>query len=54
MNYAAAGRHAEAVTLVTPLIKAVQPSHSGAVLVAMVFAALGQTDQMMAWLEEAT
>jgi TolB-like protein/Tfp pilus assembly protein PilF len=53
MSYASAGRNAEAVTLMKPLIEVAQRSHSGGFAVAMVFAALGDTDQTMAWLEEA-
>jgi serine/threonine protein kinase/Tfp pilus assembly protein PilF len=52
ISYAAAGRKAEALTLVKPLIEAARRSHSGAIWVALVFASLGEIDQTMAWLEE--
>ena len=52
-SYAAAGRKAEAVTLVNQVIEASRRSHSGAVRIAAVFALLGQTDETIAWLEQA-
>jgi len=38
---------------VAPLIEKARRSHNGAIFIALVFAALGETDQTMVWLEEA-
>jgi serine/threonine-protein kinase len=52
-SYAVAGRHAEALQIVMPLTEAARQSHRGASSLALAFAALGNADQAMAWLEEA-
>jgi hypothetical protein len=52
-SHALAGRHAEALTIVTPLSEVARQSHHGAVPIALAFAALDKTDQTMFWLEEA-
>jgi TolB-like protein/DNA-binding winged helix-turn-helix (wHTH) protein/Flp pilus assembly protein TadD len=50
-SYASSGRSAEAGQLLTDLKKRSNPAYSNAAEIAMVYAALGETSQAMAWLE---
>ena len=50
--YAASGRRAEAVQLLNDLKKGSGPGYSHASEIAVVYAALGDGDQAMAWLEK--
>jgi serine/threonine protein kinase/tetratricopeptide (TPR) repeat protein len=52
VSYAAAGRKAEAMALLKELIEKSKRSHSGAFIIAQVFATLGDKDQALSWLEE--
>ena len=52
-GYAAAGRKAEALALVTDMMRKARASHQGSFLVALVFAALDDRDQAVRWLNYA-
>jgi tetratricopeptide repeat protein len=49
--YASSGRSADAGQLLTGLKKRSNPAYSNAAEIAMVYAALGEKSQAMAWLE---
>jgi serine/threonine protein kinase/tetratricopeptide (TPR) repeat protein len=51
-SYAAAGRKAEAGALLKESIEQSKRSHSGAMFIAIAFAAMGEKDQAFIWLEE--
>jgi tetratricopeptide (TPR) repeat protein len=51
-SYAAAGRKAEAGALLKESIEQSKRSHAGAVFIATAFAAMGEKDQALIWLEE--
>ena len=50
--YAASGRRHEAVQLLNELKRRSSPSYSNAPEIAMIYAALGDSDQAMTWLEQ--
>ena len=52
-SYAHAGRKAEALAIVNDMIHKARQSHQGGLLIALVFAALGDRDQAFHWLEQA-
>jgi serine/threonine protein kinase/Tfp pilus assembly protein PilF len=52
-SYAAAGRTAEALEVLNELIDRSERSHSGAFLIADVYALLGDFDKTLVWLEQA-
>ena len=52
-SYGRAGRKADALVIVKGMIDKAQQSHQGGLLIALVFAALGDRDQAFHWLEQA-
>ncbi len=50
--YLAAGKRSEAVELLSDLKKRSNPGYSNASEIAMIYASLGDTDQVMNWLEK--
>ena len=50
--YAASGKRSEAVQLLSDLKKRSRPGQSFASEIAVIYAALGDTDQAMSWLEK--
>jgi len=50
--FAASGRRTEAIQLLADLKKRSRPTYSNASEIAVVYAALGENDQAMTWLEK--